>query len=98
MAAPGVGGIASIVWALMLFGPRDALATPAESPAIQLRLGASGGLANASLRLTERTVAELLLSAGIGADWRDCKPQEQCESDHLVVLVQLLSVPKMTDG
>jgi hypothetical protein len=98
MAAPGVGGIASIVWALMLFGPRVALATPAESPAIQLRLGASGGLDQASLRLTERTVAELLLSAGIGADWRDCRPQEQCESDHLVVLVQLLSVPKMTDG
>ncbi len=98
MAASGVGGIASIVWVLMLFGPRVELATAAESPAIELRLGARGGLDDASLRLTERTVGEWLLSAGISADWRDCRPQETCESDHFVVLVQLLSVPKMTDG
>ena len=82
----------------MLFGPRVPLATAAESPAIELRLGARGGLDEASLRLTELTVGALLSSAGISADWRDCRPQETCESDHLVVLVQLLSVPKMTDG
>jgi len=98
MAAPGVGGIASIVWVLMLFGPRMEFATAAESPALELRLGARGRLDDASLRLTERTVGELLLSAGISAQWRDCRPQETCASDHLVVLVQLLSVPKMTDG
>ena len=82
MAAPGVGGIASIVWVLMLFGPRVEFATAAESPAIELRLGARGGLDDAGLRRMERTVGELLASAGISADWHDCRPQETCESDH----------------
>jgi len=99
MAAPGVGGIASIVSVLMLFGPRVELATAAESPAIELRLGARGGLDDAALQRIEQTVGALLAPAGIGANWHGCQPPGDCSSEHpVIVLVQLLTVSKMTDG
>jgi hypothetical protein len=99
MAAPGVGGIASIVWVLTLFGPRVELATAAESPAIELQLGARGGLDAAALHRVEQTVESLLAPAGIGASWHGCQPPDDCRSDRaVIVLVQLLTVSKMTDG
>jgi hypothetical protein len=99
MAAPGVGRIASIVSVLMFLGPRISLATAAESPAIALRLGARGGLDDAALHRVEQTVGSLLAPSGIGANWHGCQPLEACRSDHAVmVLVQVLTVSKMTDG
>jgi hypothetical protein len=99
MAAPGVGGIVSIVWVLMLFGPRLELATAAESHTIELRLGARGGLDDAALHRVEETVGSLLAPAGIGANWHGCQPPDGCRSERpVIVLVQLLTVSKMTDG
>ena len=70
----------------------------AESPAIEVRLGARGGLDDAALQRVEQTVGSLLAPAGIGVNWHNCL-LEQCHSDRaVVVLVQLLTVSKMTDG
>jgi hypothetical protein len=98
MGKDGGGGIAWTFVVMMLFASARGLAAGDGSPTVELRLGARAGLDDRNLQLAEQTAEALLASAGIGADWRRCGTAQPCADGGPFVLVQLLSISKLTDG
>lgn len=91
-----VRNVSAVVLAL-LFAATRAAAAP-DSPTVDLRFGARAPLDDEGLRLAQVTAAALLETAGIRVACKPCLVAS-CPADTTadVVLVQLLSVLKMTD-
>lgn len=92
-----LGGVAGALTLSLSFLAAPVTAAP-DLPTVDLRFGARAPLDDGSLRLAQITAATLLGTAGIRVACRPCL-LASCPTDTSgdVVLVQLLSVVKMTD-